>query len=562
MKLIFMEYLASLDERGELDVVMPDLLSETGMTVLSKPGIGTKQYGVDVAAIGKDADGTRKVYLLSIKPGDLKRADWDTGLQGLRTSLNQIKDVYIPRLIPKRYADLPIVVVLCIGGDLREDVRDDVNGYMDTSSSEAVQFDLWNGDHLSELLLSGILREKSLPSTWQSDFRKCVAMVDEPQIAFAHFCRLLHDIASQCRRTRPARLTAIRQMYIALWTVYVWARGTGNIEAPFLCAERAVLVSWPLIKDYLSGKSKAARGLTASMERLVTLYRLISADYLAKNVVPRAPVRHGLASAVPSQASLDVNIRLFDVLGRIGLHGLWELHAYHVLQQSDQSDDAEQARKALSETADLLIYAVRNNPVLWTPIKDNQAVDIDIACLFLNKLGHDEFIRWWIGQVTRATVFAFNNNAAYPCVFNDYRDLLNHPRDGDAYRTEATAGSILVPTLAVWSSLTGDAETLRHLAEFTSGPFRHSTLQLLYPGSDTEQHLYEGTSGHGLNANGFTIPESPNEMLSLIRSECNASPAFNSLSVLEFGLWPLIVLACRHHRQPLPPHFWPIEETS
>ena len=52
MKLIFSEYLASLKERGELDVIMPDLLSEIGFTVFSKPAVGTKQHGVDVAAVG------------------------------------------------------------------------------------------------------------------------------------------------------------------------------------------------------------------------------------------------------------------------------------------------------------------------------------------------------------------------------------------------------------------------------------------------------------------------------------------------------------------------------
>lgn len=99
MKLIFVEYLASLKERGELDVIMPDLLSELGLSVISRPATGTKQYGVDVAAVGSDGDGIRKVFLLSIKPVDLRRSGWDVGPQCLRTSLNQILDVYVPNQI-------------------------------------------------------------------------------------------------------------------------------------------------------------------------------------------------------------------------------------------------------------------------------------------------------------------------------------------------------------------------------------------------------------------------------------------------------------------------------
>ena len=130
MKLIFSEYLASLKERGELDVIMPDLLSEIGFTVFSRPAVGTKQHGVDVAAVGPGPDGERTLFLISIKAGDLRRSGWDVGAQSLRTSLNQILDVYIENFIPRCYADLPVIIVLCLGGDLHEGVRTDVEGYM------------------------------------------------------------------------------------------------------------------------------------------------------------------------------------------------------------------------------------------------------------------------------------------------------------------------------------------------------------------------------------------------------------------------------------------------
>ena len=40
MKLLFAEYLGSLKERDELDKIMPDLLSELGLNVFSKPARG------------------------------------------------------------------------------------------------------------------------------------------------------------------------------------------------------------------------------------------------------------------------------------------------------------------------------------------------------------------------------------------------------------------------------------------------------------------------------------------------------------------------------------------
>src|ERR1043165_7505119 len=108
MKLLVRNYLASLREREELDAILPDLLSELGYTEYSRPQRGTAQAGVDIVAIGDD-EGERKVFLFSVKQGDLTRQSWDGTPQALRSSLNEILDTSIPTKIPKRYQSLKIV---------------------------------------------------------------------------------------------------------------------------------------------------------------------------------------------------------------------------------------------------------------------------------------------------------------------------------------------------------------------------------------------------------------------------------------------------------------------
>lgn len=104
MKLIVKQYLASLRERNELDAIIPDLLSQLGLNVFSRPGRGTRQDGVDVAAVGSLDGGQEKIYLLSIKQGDLTRSSWDgDAVQSLRPSLNEILDSYIPNRLPKEH---------------------------------------------------------------------------------------------------------------------------------------------------------------------------------------------------------------------------------------------------------------------------------------------------------------------------------------------------------------------------------------------------------------------------------------------------------------------------
>lgn len=166
MKLVVTHYLRSLRERDELDAILPDLLAESGFEVLTRPRRGTRQAGVDVAAVGPnpDRDNARSLFLFTIKSGDLTREHWDTGQQAVRPSLNEVLDDYIPNRIPPHLADLPIVICVCMGGEMREDVRAQWSGFCRTNEKANVHFAEWNGDRLADLILSGILRAELIES--------------------------------------------------------------------------------------------------------------------------------------------------------------------------------------------------------------------------------------------------------------------------------------------------------------------------------------------------------------------------------------------------------------
>ena len=95
MKLALKQYLSSLKESKELDSIFPDLLSTMNIVVISRPQIGVRQNGVDLAAVGRDLDTMEKMlFLFIIKCGNIGRKDWDSGLQSIRQTLNEIKDIY------------------------------------------------------------------------------------------------------------------------------------------------------------------------------------------------------------------------------------------------------------------------------------------------------------------------------------------------------------------------------------------------------------------------------------------------------------------------------------
>ncbi len=557
MKLIIKQYLASLKERDELDIVLPDILSEVGYTVISRPKRGTRQYGVDVALLGPHTSSKGKaLFLLSIKSGDLKRADWDTGQQALRPSLNEILDVYIPKHIPKRYQSLPIVIALCFGGDIQEGIRITVDSFIDANTMPGqIEFEEWNGDAMASLIATGLLREKIFPKPTQSDFRKAVAFIDEPDICKTHFHRVLRVLGEQNFRNKKDRLTAVRQIYLATWTVYVWCRDAKNLEAAYICSELAILWVWELCHEHLNRRSKVAKDLATVLDKTIILHRAIGATYIDEHITPFSKVEDGLARSVQSSSSLDINLKLFEALGRVAIHGLWLiLVKAHLIKTSDKKLCANLDTE-IDRISSVLRDMVNNNPVFYTPIRDDHAIEITLAGLFLNQCEGHEFLSHWIEQIAFSSIFSHRTGGKYPCILKNYADLADHPQNNEYYQKDATIGSLIYPNLAVWLAIFQDNEAFKYLSEFYRTDMEHSTWQLWLPDDTTDEHFYINSSTHGACFSGLDIEGGSEALLKQLQDEIRVSTAFQELSVIRLNLWPIALIACRTYRLPIPPHF-------
>lgn len=219
MKLIIKDYLASLKERNELDVLLPTLLSQMGLTILSEPSIGNRQFGVDISAVGSINDEPEKIYLFSIKAGNLGRSDWNSGNpQDLRPSLDEILDVYIPTHLPTQYKEYPIVICLTFGGDLKQELEINLSQYTQAKKNDQIKFEVWNGDRIAGLLEKHLINEQLfLQDDLKSLLRKSLAMVDQPEVSFRNFSLLIHKLFENIENSKiKNQLTIIRQSYLAL----------------------------------------------------------------------------------------------------------------------------------------------------------------------------------------------------------------------------------------------------------------------------------------------------------------------------------------------------------
>ncbi len=558
MKLIFRQYLASLKERRELDAVLPDLLSELGYSIISRPSIGTRQFGVDVAALGPSAKGQkRKLYLFSIKQGDLTRADWDGTPQALRGSINEIIDVYIPMRIPPEHQGRNVVICLCFGGEIIEAVRDNVTAFTRGATRPGLGFEEWNGDYMAELLELGVLREQLLDKALRSRFQKAVAMVDEPAIAIEHFTHLMRALCSGSVGPPRERTTVIRQLYICLWVLFVWARDAGNLEAPFRLCERVMLHTWQLVKADISRGGRAAIEVGTAYAELAELYYAIWDEYLGKKIIPFVGVKHAVSVAVNSSSSVDVSLKLFETMGRLAFRGLC-----HLWSESGSDRLPAQREKWTSKEVDDIAAAIRdlinNNPILLAPITDDQAIEICTVFIFLSMMkkwhplassfARELSVRIPVGYMTRSR---------YPIMSSDYRDLLEHPRERtDDYRDKQTASSTLFPLLSVWLSSLGPDDASQVFADFCSKHLSKTSMQSWMPSPDTEEKLYIGDTSSGAALLDIPVTADGEDAMQLLRNEVTRPNGFNGLSAIALGDWTILVLACRHYRLPIPPNLW------
>lgn len=558
MRLMIREYLASLRERGELDAILPDLLTEMGYRVFSRPSVGTRQHGVDIGAVGRDTDGQEKVFLFSVKAGNLTRQDWNVGQQALKPSLDEILHVYLRARLPVEHVHLPVVICLTFGGGIDESVRSDVEGYIDFNTNDRVSFRQWNGDHLAALIDEGPLREGLMSGDLRGHLRKAVAMVEEPEVAMSHFGQLIRVLTEQAKPKNTDRLRRVRQMSLSLWIMFGWARETGNVEAPYRASEMALLHAWQLLKHELGKTTQAGEAAGLSFNALVELHHAIWDELYAKTILPHVDTQHAISSAIHSMSAVDVNLKLFDMVGRIGLRGLWLVWMANDFAKAPQLVADGEDAQVIDELALQLVALIRNNPALLTPIADWQAIDIGLAITFLacRKPFHDA-IGQWADSLSDKAWFAYRTHGAYPTRHASYWYLVSHPASSsDEYRQEATEGSVLYPMLALWAEALKRDDVLDRIVDFKAEDLPHCNFQMFLLDQDSEAQLYVGDDRHGSVLCDVTPKKGETRTLFMARRECEAITDYDRLSAVELGHWPIVLTACRLHRIPVPPQLW------
>src|SRR5690606_23746500 len=122
-----------------------------------------------------------------------------------------------------------------------------------------------------------------------------------------------------------------------------------------------------------------------------------------QRLLPHFSSLHAISNAVHGNCDVDINLRLFDVIGRISLFGIWVDWAFdRMYRNSADQNIIEDASRTYGEISEALKKLIMNNPLLFHPYKDDQAIDIGLTAFYwLKNNENDGDLEGWLSGITR-----------------------------------------------------------------------------------------------------------------------------------------------------------------
>jgi hypothetical protein len=546
-----------LKESGELDALVPGLLLSMDITPISRAQVGPRQFGVDIAAVGRDPeDDTEKLFLLTVKQGDIDRNAWNGGPQAVQQSLDDIRYVYLQHHVDEEHWSLPKKIIVCCGGNLKQTVEQNWRGYKGQHTEPGVrEYDLWDGDKLAVLIERHLMDEYLFPETAQKQMRKTIALADQNEDEPHHFYALIHETLFKRNLptdnkpgSRRKRQHALRLINLSLNIVFHWCQEANNLRPALLCAERALLITWDWMRQNGLFMCQTTR---AGFESLLLTYLNVVHSYVNK-LAPLCVVRDGLFGWGADE--LEYPLRTFEVIGILGLH----CTALRTLALAVENDaDQQNLDHRAQESAQILAALIANNPAAATPLYDGHVIDIVLGLLALASSGLQAQAAGWIDNLSARLCVAYQIGRNFPIATDSYEDLIAMNVGQAPPRDKLMELSTLLPTLAHWHAVLDLPEPYKAFRNAVTSIFSETDLQLWFPDESTEEHIYQENAGQtGAMLHSILLPETLAELKTYISRLHRKHRAFESLSCFAQG-WPILALiASRHYRTPVIPAFW------
>ena len=552
MKLILQEYLSMLKESDELEKIILNLLNAMSIEIVSSPQSGVRQHGVDIHGIKIDQETNRKTNLLiTIKKGDITRSVWDNNEpQSIRSSLNEIIDVYIPQKMNEEYKNFPHKIILCYGGEMKQEVQDNWNGY--TKTNENHQFDCWSGSRLSNLIEKYLTNEYIFLDDVKKNMQRTIVFLssnnDYDLVHYKEMLTFFLDEKSwnekKSLKKEKDAIKAISIISLCLSMINQYSKEANNLKHILNASELSILHTWSfIIKNNFQNNQK----IMSQYNKLYLQYIDYSRGYI-KKLSQHYETIDGIC--FQCKDSISSSIITFEQIGILSSLGLNIFLYAKSSKQKNLKNDCEMI-------ANLLVNVISNNRVSGSPCIDGQAIDIFLAILFMTSTEKIDDIKIWIQNIISRLCHTYISlGKKYPISNNSIDDLVEF-RISEQY-SELDA-STLIPMLAYWCAILDFEEEYKKIFKMVNKIPSQTTLQLWFPQKGIKKHFYTEYSAqrYGITYAPIQLPEKLSTLKNQIKElleHCNNTEEFETKwSDAYLGL-PYLV--SRQFRTPIVPFLW------
>lgn len=562
------DYLYHIGERNGLEEVVVQLLEKMGLEVYSVPQIGVRQYGVDVAAVGRlPDDEVERVHLITIKAGDICRKNWNAGSpEDVRPSLDEIEDGYLKQRIRPQDKGKPISIHICCGGRVLQELDGDVWPHARDLEGRhldvGLKVDNWNGSGLSRWIVKYLLDEKIFISADQRLLKRCLAIIEEEDLFSKYYWELLKSVLKE-KTTRGKSMPVLekadcaRNILLCLGILVGQAIELKHLEGVYLALERTVVYLW----QYLSLgalKPKVAKCPWRQMLCALSIYDRVANLYFEN--MRKVSADSYLFALASGGNEVDVNLKFYHVLSRLSEYGMFLLKYYEVVCKVLSDGEDKGLKKAyesrIKGIADCVCGLIQNNTVANQPLLDYNHYAISITAIFLRCVGREQFAHGWFLSILRTIDVRFLRKRGFPVGSLSYEELLDHVEGSleNDKRSQVLKSGEFYAMLCLVSTVFDWQDVYDEVVKIVKAHIPRMNHQLWYMNEGDERGLCYQNEVAGRQLCDLPI-EDKKLFLAIVKREGENGRA-NATIGRSIVMQSFFFVACRLNGVPIPADVW------
>lgn len=523
MKLVLEEYLKTLREKDELDLLLCDLLLLDGYTSYNHPKTGERQYGVDALA-RKDND----TYLFVIKQKDIDRASWDSNQNSVRQSLNDIIDVYLKTMLPSQYKNDCIHIVVVTNGYLKASVQPNFNGYQQQHNKfEGIplNIEIWNIDDLVHLCDRVAFSEVLFDSNVQSILRKSLYYMDESDFSNRYFENMV-DHYIDLFETNKNHNKVFTSFFTCITLMSNWARNLKRYKIAIDLLEYCLIKIWQLM---LNNGYFEKNNYVYWLNRFIVLYKQNN-DLYVQEIDEICEIKNALLHS----HIIEDRLLIYEIIGRLSTYGLFNAYIGKTLEAQNITD--------------ILIKLLNNNQQYKYPVYDNNIIELSLMFLLIKHCQHND-----LSNLIECIIIGLLCPSYMPSPNDSLEEAIDIQSNNIKVSYDA---SILYNGLLEWTCIENMGDVYTKLQQHINKNYRGIACQTWQMNNDEESIMYSHNYAH---LSGACIVFPTTVCLEEFKKCINASDDninFDDFSFNKYCNASIALIASRYYHQPVIPQFW------